>query len=88
MQPTQIPNKFKAEMGEKAQKNAENEVLSARTARAKKQKVSTARTRHRHGRARLTAQLFLHFSVFTISRVKLKPLIGFRCRFRLYTPDT
>jgi len=71
-------------MGEKGQKNAKTEVLTARTARAlhtlscqKGQSVHTARALHAHGHARLTAQLFFRFSVFTISRIKFKPSIGF-----------
>jgi len=62
----------------KKHKKRETEVLTARTARAahthdraKKGRVCT------HDHARLTAQLFLCFSVFTISRIKFKPLIGF-----------
>jgi len=76
----------------KKHKKRETEVLTARTARAvpthgpcraqarpcqKRQKVHTAHAMHTHGRARLTAQLFLRFSVLTISRIKFKPLIGF-----------
>jgi len=73
----------------KKHKKRETEVLTARTARvvhthdcAKKGRVYThdraKKSRlYTHDRARLTAQLFLRFSVFTILRIKFKPLIGF-----------
>jgi len=73
----------------KKHKKAKTEVLTACTAVPKKrQSVHTARAMHTHGRSRLTAQLFLRFSVFTISRIKFKPLIGFWCRFRLRAPNS
>jgi len=80
----------------KKHKNTKLEVLTACTARGvhthssakKRQSVHTARAMHTHGCAHLTGQLFLLFSVFTISRIKFKPLIRFWCHFCLRAPNS
>jgi len=69
-------------MGEKTQTKTQNRSLDSTHDRAKKGRVYThdrakKGRMYTHDRACLTAQLFLRFSVFTISRIKFKPLIGF-----------